>query len=294
MHHLDQMSASSLHPSEILHEPLSLPLSMREMHVDRGLGIRFPDGKWKNQPFKYEWDTYDKCWRKIKRQKGLRSAWNKYTDFNFSNQRGCPWEDGAAGRTEGSEWQMTRGPGEHFLRGTRKCSDLRRVCAYGLSGEEAATRKEGRRKVSPDLVDAQMGLGDLDFVQVKPLQGSKLKEGCALSPAFARVFEPCYRAGWMGTVLQRAVRSHQSLWGEMAQSSPGLGWRPWKGLVLKLQEWTSECPLPAQDSLSIYHNATSIKSQDVSLEKLCHYGDSVECIVYVTGEKPPGEQQRFV
>lgn len=54
---------------------------------------------------------------------------------------------------------MTRGPGEHFLRGTRKCSDLRRVCAYGLSGEEAATRKEGRRKVSPDLVDAQMGLG---------------------------------------------------------------------------------------------------------------------------------------
>lgn len=139
-------------------------------------------------------------------------------------------------------------------------------------GEEAATRKEGRQKVSPDLVDAQIGLGDLDFVQVKPLQGSKLKEGCALSPAFARVFEPRYRAGWMGTVLQRAVRSHQSSWGEMAQSPPGLGWRLWKGLVLKPQEWASECPLPAQDSLSIYHNATSIKSQEVSLENYAIMG----------------------
>lgn len=255
MHHLDQMPASSLHPSEILHESLSLPLSMQEMHVDRGLGIRVHDGKWKNQPFKHEWDTYCKCWRKIKRQKRLRSAWNKYTVILTSAIKEAVLGKMALQeepKEVSDRWLEARG--EHFLRGTRKCSDLRRVCAYGLSGEEAATRKEGRRKVSPDLVDAQMGLGgDLDFVQVKPLQGSKLKEGCALSPAFARVFEPCYRTGWMGTVLQRAVRSRQSSWGEMAQSPPG----PWKGLVLKPQEWTTECPLPAQDSLSIYHNATS-------------------------------------
>lgn len=54
--------------------------------------------------------------------------------------------------------------------------------------------------------------------------------------------------------------------------SPGLGWRPWKSLVLKPRGSTTECPLPAQDSLSIYHNAMSLKPQDVSLENYAIMG----------------------
>lgn len=62
---------------------------------------------------------------------------------------------------------------------------------WGGSCHQERGKTEGvpRPGGSPD------GLGDLDFVQVKPLQGSKLKEDCALSPAFAGMFEPCYRAG---------------------------------------------------------------------------------------------------
>lgn len=51
------------------------------------------------------------------------------------------------------------------------------VGTKGVSEDEATTiRRERRQKVSPGLVEAQMGLKDLVLFQVKPLQGSTLKE----------------------------------------------------------------------------------------------------------------------
>lgn len=66
--------------------------------------------------------------------------------------------------------------------------------AWGFSGIQGS-KWGGSRKVSPDLGEAQMGFRDLGLFQVKPLQGSMLKEWYTLSPAFAGVFEPCHRAG---------------------------------------------------------------------------------------------------